>query len=188
MDTYIQNNILEQVQGVVPFDEMEQTQIADTIQWIQSGVQLFRIQKPDVPPKHLVSYFVVIDPTENKILLVDHIKAQRWLPPGGHVELNEHPKNTVERELIEELGMVADFLFNGIFFITQTVTGGLTPGHTDVSLWYVVKGNSRESLYYDVREFKGYQWFGYDELLQTPIQTLDPHMHRFVKKWMTKHH
>lgn len=185
------DNILELVQGITPFDEMEQAHVTDTIQWIESGAELFRVQKPAVPPKHLVSYFILIDPEENKILLIDHIKAQLWLPAGGHVESNEHPKVTVEREIVEELNIEAVFLYDGIFFLTQAVTVGLTAGHTDVSLWYVLRGNANKSLQYDAEEFNGYKWFGFNEILKMPIEKLDPHLHRFVKKvdsrkpWLT---
>ena len=184
MTTNIQNEILELIQKIAPFDEIEKSQIADTLQWIKSGAELFRIQKPNIPPKHLVSYFIIVDPKENKILLVDHIKAQLWLPPGGHVEPNENPKVTVEREIVEELNTEAIFLYDGIFFLTQAVTVGLTAGHTDVSLWYVLQGDSNVPLQYDPGEFNGYKWFGYDETLKMPIEKFDPHLHRFVYKWM----
>jgi hypothetical protein len=51
-------------------------------------------------------------------------------------------------------------------------------------LWYVLKGNSEIPLQYDPGEFNGYKWFGYDEVLDMPIEKLDPHLHRFVKKWV----
>ncbi|MFA6421943.1 MAG: NUDIX hydrolase [Candidatus Buchananbacteria bacterium] len=180
----MQDKILKIVQNITPFDEMEQNHLSDTIRWIKSGSELFRIKKPDTPPKHLVSYFVLIDSKENKILLVDHIKAQLWVPTGGHVELNENPKITVEREIVEELNIKADFVSEQPFFITQSVTVGLAAGHIDVSLWYVLNGNSNLTLRYDAGEFNGYKWFDYDEVLGTPIDKFDPHLHRFVQKWI----
>jgi len=91
------------VSKIKPFDPLEQSHIEQTLAWIDSGAPLFRTQKPDVPPKHLVSYFVLFDENAFKILLVDHKKAQLWLPPGGHVEVDEDPLETVKRECLEEL-------------------------------------------------------------------------------------
>lgn len=178
----MRNKILQIVQAITPFDEIEQNHLSDTIQWIQGGAEIFRIKKPDTPPKHLVSYFVLIDPDKRKLLLVDHIKAKLWLPAGGHVEPNENPKKTVEREIVEELNIQASFLLEQPFFLTETVTVGLTAGHTDVSLWYVLKGDPTAPIKYDPEEFNGYRWFSYDEVLEMPIEKLDPHLHRFVKK------
>jgi 8-oxo-dGTP pyrophosphatase MutT (NUDIX family) len=68
--------------------------------------------KPDTPPKHLVSYFVLYDESTHKLMLVDHIKAKTWLPAGGHVKLDEDPRITVTREADEELGIVANSILS----------------------------------------------------------------------------
>lgn len=170
------------VASIDPLDQLETEHIHDAIQWIDSGADLFRIQKPDVPPKHLVSYFVLFDQQTRKVLLIDHIKAGLWLPPGGHVEKDENPKTTVEREIMEELFISASFIQDTPFFITETKTVNIDAGHTDVSLWYLLKGNSSKKLQYDTREFNGYKWLTLKEATDVDIATLDPHFHRFVKK------
>lgn len=178
----MRDRIRQLVSSIRPFDELEAAHLASTIAWIDSGAELCRIEKPATPPKHLVSYFVLIDPRRRKLLLIDHIKAGLWLPAGGHVERHEHPNATVEREIQEELNIAADFASSDPLFITQTVTVGMTAGHTDVSLWYVLKADSNCEIAYDPEEFNGYRWFGYDEILGADISTLDPHMHRFSRK------
>jgi 8-oxo-dGTP diphosphatase len=180
----MREEVLELIRQIRPFDEAEREHKEDAVRWINSGVEIFRIAKPDVPPKHLVAYFVLIDRARGKVLLVDHIKAGLWLPAGGHVELNENPKDTVGREIQEELKTGADFISEKPFFITQAVTVNLNAGHTDVSLWYVLSGSAEVAIDYDPRELKGYKWFAYEELLDTPIAKLDPHLHRFLNKWI----
>ncbi|MGD0510726.1 MAG: NUDIX domain-containing protein [Candidatus Micrarchaeaceae archaeon] len=180
----IRDIIKSQIQQIEPLDELENAYKSDVLMWIDSGSDLFRIAKPDKPPKHLVSYFLLIDKKRRSLLLVDHIKAQLWLPTGGHVEINEDPRNTVKREIKEELMKEAIFL-NGNdmpLFVTVTETVGLTAGHTDVSLWYLLEGNCDEKLDYDRGEFNSIKWFSFDEILGTSISKLDPQMHRFVQK------
>lgn len=145
---------------------------------------MFRIAKPDKPPKHLVSYFVVIDPLHKSLLLADHVKAQLWLPSGGHVEPGEDPKTTVIREVREELGKEAVFLRSNDkpFFVTVNQTVGLTPGHTDVSLWYLLRGHLHDHLNFDRREFNDVAWFSFEEILQSSPVIFDRHMHRFTQK------
>ncbi|CAF3833527.1 unnamed protein product [Rotaria sp. Silwood1] len=118
----VKDTVDDLISSIKPFDKLEEEHIKHSISWINSGEEIFRIQKPDIPPKHLVSYFVLIDENTKKILLMDHINAGLWLPSGGHVELNENPKATVEREIMEELNLTADFISDIPFFITQTET------------------------------------------------------------------
>lgn len=180
-------DIAMEVAAIQPIDDLEVEHKIDILNWLSSGENIFRIKKPDVPLKHLVAYFVLVDPSHKSILLVDHIKAQLWLPTGGHVDFNEHPKNTVIREAKEELNLDAVFLNNHDkpFFITATETVGLTPGHTDVDLWYLLRGNVHDFLQYDKSEFKDTEWYTFDEILQTDPVIFDPHLHRFARKLKT---
>lgn len=165
--------------AIRPGDALEQTHIEDALAWVDSGAMPYRVRKPATPDKHLVSYFVVFDPTARKVLLVDHKKAELWLPSGGHIELNEDPKETVRRECIEELGIPAQFYFGDPFFLTVTKTRGMMDVHTDVSFWYVLVGDHRVDYAFDPGEFHGIRWFGLDEI---PLDRADPHMGRFIRK------
>ncbi len=178
------SHVCDLVQAIKPHDALEHDHQQDTLKWIRSGANIYRIQKPDKPPKHLVSYFVLIDPEHKSLLLADHINAQLWLPSGGHVELHEDPKATVTREIQEELGQQATFLRGNDkpFFITVTRTVGLTAGHTDVSLWYLVRGSIHDRITFDRREFKDIAWFSFDEVLESSPVIFDPHMQRFTQK------
>jgi 8-oxo-dGTP diphosphatase len=169
--------IRREVASIQPFDEQEEIHRLDTLAWIDSGAPLFRAAKPATPPKHLVSYFAVVDGCN--ILLVDHKSAQLWLPPGGHVELGEHPRETVARELFEELGFVAEHDITEPLMVTCTMTVGRTSGHIDVSLWYVVTAPRTQLIKYDEHEFARVCWFPYSHV---PFQQSDPHLSRFLAK------
>jgi 8-oxo-dGTP pyrophosphatase MutT (NUDIX family) len=47
---------------------------------------------------------------QNKVLLVFHKKLQKWLPVGGHIELDEDPEEALFREIEEETGIKKDQL------------------------------------------------------------------------------
>lgn len=179
MNQDIRLHIEEIVANIPPCDDLEREHIQDTLSWIQSGAPLFRSQKPDIPSKHLVSYFILFDDNAHKVLLVDHKKAKLWLPSGGHVEPDEPPLETVKRECVEELAIPAVFWCHGPIFLTSTVTVGLTAGHTDVSLWYVLKGGHEEKYQFDREEFTTLQWFPFEKI---PYEKSDPHMRRFINK------
>lgn len=47
---------------------------------------------------------------ENKVLLHLHKKLNKWLPPGGHIELDEDPIEAALREVKEETGLDVELL------------------------------------------------------------------------------
>ena len=173
------SQIKEALSSIIPFDKKEEEHFSFTEKWIDSGAGIFRIDKPSTPDPHLVAYFLLLDPKAKKVLLVDHKKAGLWLPTGGHVELNEHPKETVKRESMEELCVQADFLLPDPFFLTVTQTIGQTAGHTDVSIWYLLKGCTNTSYHFDQEEFIQVQWFLPANI---PYECSDPHMQRCIEK------
>lgn len=169
--------IREEISSIEPFDDLERAHIADALAWIDSGAELCRLEKPAAPPKHLVSYFVVVD--GEHVLLVDHKNARLWLPTGGHVEPGEHPRATATRELREELGLDLLDSLDAPLMLTSAETVGITAGHTDVSLWYVVAADSAVPMDFDAEEFHGVQWFHFGE---APLSRSDPHLERFLRK------
>lgn len=158
----LREDILNVVLQIDPFDDLETQHQRSAVDWIESGAGLFRTEKPAVPSKHLVSYFPIVD--QDHILLVEHRNAGLWLPPGGHVDPDEHPRDTVIREAREELESEASFHLDDPLFITCTETVGLTAGHTDVSLWYTLRGDRTDDIRFDITEFKSIRWFGLNDL------------------------
>lgn len=173
--------VIGHLNSISPFDSTEGLHLKDTLAWVHSGAQIYRVEKPDKPNKHLVSYSVLVDPRSNKILLADHKNAELWLPCGGHVEPNEDPKDCACREIREELGAEPDLLFDNPLFVTQTMTVGHTAGHLDVSLWFVFQGKCNAEFNFDQKEFHSVHWFSYEEI---PFEKSDPNMKRFISKLM----
>jgi 8-oxo-dGTP diphosphatase len=170
--------LLAQLELICPASEDERAQWADAVDWVTSGAPLFRTAKPATPPKHLVSYFPVID--EDYILLVDHKNAQRWLPTGGHVEQGENPRATVVRERKEELGLeVSESELGPPLMVTVTQTVGVSSGHIDVSLWYPVHRSRTAPVTFDEAEFNDVRWFHFSEV---PLGRSDPNLGHFLHK------
>jgi 8-oxo-dGTP pyrophosphatase MutT (NUDIX family) len=185
----IRQEISETLKQISPFDLKEKEHIEDALRWIASGAEIFKIKSPDVPPKHFVSYSLLFDPKQEKMLLLDHRKALLMLPSGGHLNRGELPADAAKRELMEEVGVEPQWLSKDLgvpVFLSQTETVGITAGHTDVSLWYVFKGDSSAKIDDQneefKREFSGYSWLSLDAILSTPIEKFDANMHRFVEK------
>ena len=171
--------------GIEPLDATEADHRADALAWVRSDAPIWRTSKPATPPEHLVAYFLLVDAGARRCLLVDHRLAQLWLPTGGHVEPGEDPVATVARECREEVGFTAPLL-GGLssqpLFVTRRMTGGLDPGHVDVSLWYVCDADARRPVEFDPREFRAARWWPLDELATSDAAGFDPNLPRFVVK------
>lgn len=172
--------------AIEPLDDLEATHRQQVITWLARTDDVFRRIKPRTPHPHLVSYFLVLDPSSGDVLLVDHIKSKLWLPAGGHVEPGEHPAVTVSREAREEFGVETEFAaWAGPhpLFVTVTETVG-TPEtkHTDVSLWFVIEHDQNSPLTPDPDEFNAVKWWRRDEIAHADPSHFDPHLSRMLTK------
>lgn len=66
---------------------------------------------------HFTASAFVINELKNKVLLLHHTKLQKWLQPGGHCDGNPDTLEVARKELIEETGLIPDFIFDEIFDI-----------------------------------------------------------------------
>lgn len=77
--------------------------ILDAYNDLKSGSMVHT--KAEGNPRHYCSFFLPYDKTDGKIYLGHHIKADDWIPPGGHIEIGETPSDAALREMKEELGV-----------------------------------------------------------------------------------
>ncbi|PGH44134.1 NUDIX domain-containing protein [Micromonospora sp. WMMA1998] len=174
------------VEELPPGDELEARHREVALAWLAGTEDIFRRAKPRTPSPHLVAYFLLRDPSDGAVLLVDHRLAGMWLPSGGHVEPGEHPAETVRRELREELGVPAVFAppFGerpAFLTVTETV-GPPEQRHTDVSLWYVLTAHRDQRFTPDPVEFRGVRWWTPVEVTDAPTGTVEPHLGRMLAK------
>jgi len=176
------------VARVVPWDEQEATDQARMLEWVDSGAQLFRLAKPATPPQHLAVYAALVDERDMSVMLVNHVLAQAWLFPGGHVDNGEDPRLTVVRELKEELQVSPSFhpaFGDDPLFLTVTHTRG-ADSHVDATMWFVFAFDRSVSLTPDVREFSATKWMSLADPGLWDQEIFDPGMHRFVAKLASK--
>ena len=74
--------------------------------------------------RHFVSTTYLMDRKFPRTLLHFHKKLQSWLPPGGHIEINEDPYQAALREIEEETFLNPDnsslkFIFKNKSILTN---------------------------------------------------------------------
>jgi 8-oxo-dGTP diphosphatase len=178
----LKSMIFALVSGIEPTDDLAREHRRNALSWLAGTDDIFRREKPLTPSPHLVSYFLLVDRPAESVLLCDHRLSGLWLPTGGHVEPGEHPLGTVQREVVEELGVPAqpDAAFRDRpFFLTVTETvGAPATRHVDVSLWFALAGRVGMPLHPDQREFAQVRWWTAAELRHADGDRFEPHLLR----------
>ncbi len=111
---------------------------------------------------HYCAFFLPYDQVAGKIYLGHHIKANDWIPPGGHIEPGETPSDTAVREMMEELQttITKDLLepFNlSVKPINRPEVGCMA--HYDV--WHLVHLPAQAGIRFDYLKSEYYdaRWF-----------------------------
>ena len=111
-----------------------------------------------------------------RVALVNHLQLKRWMPVGGHIELNEDPEEALFREIEEETGIdksqltvlsskpeiVSDgtkFLFTPSFLDIHKITDT----HRHVGITYLLESKT-DKLILAADEHKGIRWFNLSDL------------------------
>lgn len=134
-----------------------------------------------------VAIFVVHDA---KVLLIHHRKLNKWLPLGGHIELDEEPEQAALREAKEESGLEVE-LFGERPPTTEPGTRALigprfldihriSDTHEHIGMIYWARIRSGETTL-AVEEHHDIRWCLSDEL-----ETLQPTMSNAVKWYCRK--
>ena len=130
-------------------------------------LSLGRLIKQQNPADHFCSFFLPIDIKSKLIYLGHHIKADDWIPPGGHVNPNESPLDTVKREFTEELRYELDKEKIELFDLTIKDVSG-NPKHLckiHYDFWYLVY-IKKINFVFDRSEFYKAQWMTVKEALK----------------------
>lgn len=125
------------------------------------------------------SVYVVRD---GKVLLHKHKKLGIWLPPGGHIELDEDPNQTAVREVAEETGLVIELVGRErLASAPADKSQDLLPPmflnrhHVNEAHEHVDHVYFALSLVGDVRSEEGseFVWVGRDQIEQNIVELLD---------------
>lgn len=135
---------------------------------------------------------------EDRTLLHYHKKLKKWLPPGGHVEVNETPPECAKREALEETGLEISFVkqenlwlnyWNASSFerpylclLENIPTHGITPEHQHIDMIYVATPSGGKEIE-ELLAKNELKWFSKEDL-----QKLKPDEEIFAETLHTLEH
>ena len=118
----------------------------------------------------VVSVFIV---HQNHVLLIYHKNYKRWLPIGGHIELEEDPEEALFREIKEESGLEVEILSGKPDIAHPGVKPILRPAYVDVHeineqhkhiafVYFAIARDSKVTLH--EREHLEFRWLSQEDL------------------------
>ncbi|MCL4374355.1 NUDIX domain-containing protein [Patescibacteria group bacterium] len=116
------------------------------------------LTKTDNPRSHVCVFFLPVDASRRKIYLGHHIKANDWIPPGGHIDPGELPRLTVRRESREELRFDPDPLTIHLFDLSiKPIVPAKFGCARHFDIWYIVRQKTQRFAYLK-REYYAGRW------------------------------
>jgi 8-oxo-dGTP diphosphatase len=174
--TDLRDDLRNVVATIASFDDAEADAQRSVLRWVDSGEALYRESGP-ASARHLAVYFALVDPADDAVLQIHHVKADAWMFPGGHVD-TELPWKAVVREAAEELGIAATFhpaVGRRPLLVRESQTNSLIDSHLDVTLWYVLAGGRSVPLSPDPAEIHAARWVHLDDAETWARQSPIPH-------------
>lgn len=117
---------------------------------------------------HMCAFFVPVHLESKSVFIGHHVKANMWIPPGGHIEMGEMLVDTVRREFGEELGIPFGDetveLFAATVVDLKPKPGKRCQRHWD--WWHMVAVAKMLDYDYDKREFFTASWLSLDQAVK----------------------
>ncbi len=117
----------------------------------------------------VITVYIVYD---DKVLLVNHPRYGKWIPVGGHIELDENPEEALFREIKEETGLEVEILATKPSVSDSDTTFVYAPRYIDVheanpphhhiALVYFAKATNDHHVLSD--EHTDMRWLGSEDL------------------------
>ena len=156
----------EQIEKYMPFDEVEQKDKEQFLEFINSFDDV--LTRNNIFGHFTASAFVV-NKDRTKMVVVYHIINDGWAYPGGHADGIDDLLSVAVREVEEETGLKAKVLDKNIFAINSNpVIGHVKRGkyvssHIHFDCVYIMEADDKIPLVYREDESKGAKWVDFKD-------------------------
>jgi len=122
------------------------------------------LTRDENPQSHFCAYFLLYNQTNRTVFIIHHKKSGLWISPGGHIDQGEGLRETLNREISEELG-VNNFFKQAPppFLLTITpIENRVQPCKQHFDIWYLLATDGA-NFNIDPKEFHDTKWLTIDD-------------------------
>ena len=115
---------------------------------------------------HITGSAWILDEMGSRVLLIHHVKLDKWLQPGGHADGETDILKVAMKEALEETGLELAPLSSEIFDVDiHTIpTRKEVPEHLHYDIRFAFKCRDSSGSFAANREVKSARWIGLDEV------------------------
>lgn len=133
---------------------------------------------------HITASAWVINKNFNLTLLTHHLKLNKWLQLGGHIEQNDNKIfDSCIREVKEESGLEAIYFYSKeIFDIDVHIIPNLKNpllSHLHYDIRFLIIASEKEEIKFDFNESNCVKWFTFNEIRNLSV---DNSLYRMIEK------
>lgn len=165
----MKQDLLSAVSGRDPVDGQERLDIERFV------TEVARLEDPcarDADPVHVTGSGFVVGP--RGVVLLRHLKFDRWVQPGGHIDAGETPWDAARREVVEETGLYVRHAGTSPELVHVSVHD-VPDGHTHLDLRYLFDGGDADPAP-PIGESQDVHWFDWPDA----ITTAEPSLHNIL--------
>lgn len=162
--------LLEQLEGYVPFNEQEERDRAVLLSLLRSGWDLWTRENETA---HMTVSAWVVNRDRTKVLMAYHNIFDSWSWLGGHADGQRDLLAVALREVREESGLAEVHPVSGDLFSLEILTvdghekrGRYVSSHLHINVTYLVEADDREPLAVKPDENSAVAWFDREEAVR----------------------
>lgn len=157
--------ILDLLASHQPADEAEKKMLGTMIAFITEHAGCFH---RSLQEGHVTGSAWIVNPDRTHVLLIHHVKLDKWLQPGGHCDGDEDVLRVAVKEVLEETGLTVKPVHTAIFDVDNHLIPQKrdVPAHVHYDIRFLVTVEKGAESLPGNSEVNSIQWIKLEDVIR----------------------